>query len=138
MDKFLTPVARLFMGHIFLLAGFSKIGQYVGTQGYMEAMGVPGALLPLVIAVEIVGGLAIIIGFQAKWTALALAGFSIVSAVIFHANFADQTQMILFMKNWAMAGGLLLLTVHGAGHFSVDNYLARSRSKSPEPAGATA
>jgi putative oxidoreductase len=138
MDKFLTPIARLFIGHIFLLAGFSKIGQYAGTQGYMDAMGVPGALLPLVIALEIAGGLAIIVGFQAKWTALALAGFSIVSAVIFHANFADQTQMILFMKNWAMAGGLLLLTVHGAGYFSVDNYLARSREKSPDQVGATA
>ena len=138
MEKFLTPVARLFLGHIFLLAGISKIGQYAGTQGYMEAMGVPGALLPLVIALEIAGGLAIIVGFQAKWTALVLAGFSIVSAVIFHANFADQTQMILFMKNWAMAGGLLLLTVHGAGQYSIDNYLARSKEQSPNKLGAVA
>jgi putative oxidoreductase len=105
MDKFLTPIARLFLGHIFLLAGINKISQYAGTQGYMESMGVPGALLPLVIALEIIGGLAIILGWQAKWSAIALAGFTVVSALIFHSNLADQMQMIMFMKNWAIAGG---------------------------------
>ena len=99
MDKLLTPIARLFLGHIFLLAGISKIGQYAGTQGYMEAMGVPGALLPLVIVLEIAGGLAIILGLQVKWTSLALAVFTIVSALIFHSKLSDQMQMILFMKN---------------------------------------
>ena len=138
MDKFLTPIARLFMGHIFLLAGINKIGGYAGTQGYMESMGVPGSLLPLVIALEILGGLAVIIGWQVKWTSLALAGFTIVSALIFHSNLGDQTQMIMFMKNWAMAGGLLLLAVHGAGHFSVESYLARSRGHTSGQAGATA
>ncbi len=138
MDKFLTPVARLFMGHIFLLAGISKIGQYAGTQGYMDSMGVPGALLPLVIALEILGGLTIILGWQVKWASLALAGFTIVSAVIFHSNLSDQTQMIMFMKNWAIAGGLLLLAVHGAGYFSVDNYLAHSKRKASGQLGATA
>ena len=138
MDKFLTPVARLFMGHIFLLAGINKIGQYAGTQGYMESMGVPGALLPLVIALEIAGGLAIILGWQVKWTSLALAGFTIVSALIFHSNLSDQMQMIMFMKNWAIAGGLLLLAVHGAGNFSIENALARSRNKSSEQLGAAA
>ncbi|WP_455207409.1 DoxX family protein [Kaarinaea lacus] len=137
MDKFLTPIARLFIGHIFLLAGISKIGQYAGTQGYMESMGVPGVLLPLVIILEIVGGLAIILGWQVKWTSLALAGFTIVSALIFHSNLADQMQMIMFMKNWAIAGGLLLLAIHGAGHFSLDNFLARSKGQSSSQIGAT-
>ncbi|MGD8559694.1 MAG: DoxX family protein [Gammaproteobacteria bacterium] len=138
MEKFITPFARLFMGHIFLLAGINKISGYAGTQGYMESMGVPGELLPLVIILEIAGGLAIILGWQVKWSALALAGFTIVSALIFHSNLADQMQMIMFMKNWAIAGGLLLLAVHGAGHFSIDNYLARSRGQSSRHAGATA
>jgi putative oxidoreductase len=138
MEKFLTPLARLFMGHIFLLAGINKISQYAGTQGYMESMGVPGGLLPLVIILEIAGGLAIILGWQVKWSALALAGFTIVSAIIFHSNLADQMQMIMFMKNWSIAGGLLLLAVYGAGHFSVESYLARSREKSPAQVGATA
>ena len=137
MDKFLTPIARLFLGHIFLLAGINKISQYAGTQGYMESMGVPGALLPLVIALEIVAGLAIILGWQMKWSALALTAFTVVSALVFHSNLADQMQMIMFMKNWAIAGGLLLLAVHGAGHFSIDNYLARSKGQSSGQVGAT-
>jgi len=121
MDKISQLVARVFLGHIFLLAGLSKIGAYAGTQGYMDAMGVPGALLPAVIFTEVVGGLVIIVGWQTKWTSLALAAFTIIAAVIFHHNFADQTQMIMFMKNIAIAGGFLLLASHGAGAYSLDN-----------------
>ena len=113
--------ARIFLGHIFLLAGASKITAYAGTQGYMEMMGVPGTLLPLVILLEIGGGLAIIAGWQTRWTAIALAGFSVIAAAIFHNNFGDQIQMILFMKNIAIAGGLMLLATHGAGAYSLDN-----------------
>ena len=79
-----------------------------------------GALLPLVIVLEIGGGLAVLLGWQARISALLLAGFSVVSAVIFHANFGDQMQSILFMKNLAMAGGLLLLVANGAGAWSLD------------------
>ena len=121
MEKVSHIVARVFLGHIFLLAGISKIGAYEGTQGYMDAMGVPGTLLPLVILLEIVGGLAIIVGYKTKWAAIALAAFSVVAAAIFHNNFADQTQMILFMKNIAIAGGFVLLAIHGAGAYSLDN-----------------
>lgn len=121
MEKISQLVARIFLGHIFLLAGISKLSAYEGTQGYMDAMGVPGMLLPLVILLEIGGGLAIIAGLQTRWTAIALAGFSIVAAVIFHNNFADQMQMIMFMKNIAISGGLILLAVHGAGAYSLDN-----------------
>lgn len=121
MEKVGQLVARVLLGHIFLLAGFSKIGAYEGTEGYMEAMGVPGALLPLVIILEVAGGLAIIAGWKTRWAALALAAFSAVAAAIFHHDFADQTQMILFMKNISIAGGLLLLAVHGAGAYSIDN-----------------
>ena len=112
---------RAMMSFIFIMAGLSKIGAYAGTQGYMESVGVPGILLPAVILLELAGGLAILLGWQTRIAALLLAGFSIVSAVIFHANFADQTQMILFMKNIAMAGGLLFL-VSGATHnWSIDS-----------------
>lgn len=121
MEKASQLIARIFLGHIFLLAGISKITAYEGTQGYMDMMGVPGGLLPLVILLEVAGGLAIIVGWKTKWTAIALAAFSIVSAVIFHHNLADQTQMIMFMKNIAIAGGFLLLAVHGAGAYSFDN-----------------
>jgi putative oxidoreductase len=121
MEKVSQLVARVFLGHIFLLAGISKISAYEGTQGYMDAMGVPGVLLPLVILLEVAGGLMIIGGLKTKWAAIALAVFSVVSAAIFHNNFADQLQMILFMKNIAIAGGFLLLAVHGAGAYSLDN-----------------
>jgi len=121
MEKVSQLVARVFLGHIFLLAGLSKISAYEGTQGYMDAMGVPGVLLPLVILLEVAGGLAIIVGWKTRWTAIALAAFSIVSAAMFHNNFADQTQMIMFMKNIAIAGGFLLLAVHGSGAYSLDS-----------------
>ena len=124
MNNVIELIGRLFLGHIFLLAGVNKIGDgYAGTAGYMDSMGVPGGLLPLVIALEIIGGLMVILGFKVKWAAYALAGFSIMAAVIFHANLAEQMQMILFMKNFAIAGGLLLLSVHGAGVLSIDNKL---------------
>ncbi|NQD93241.1 DoxX family protein [Pseudomonas sp. CrR25] len=120
MNHAIVLVARLLLAHIFILAGFSKITGYAGTQGYMESMGVPGALLPLVILLEVGGGLAVLLGFFTRWAALALAAFCVAAALIFHHNFSEQVQMILFMKNFAMAGGFLLLYVQGAGAFSID------------------
>jgi len=120
MDKYVNLAGRILLAHIFLLAGINKITGYSGTQAYMEAMGVPGMLLPLVILLEVGGALALIVGWQTRWAAYALALFSIVSALIFHSNLSDQIQMILFMKNWAMAGGLLVLAANGAGAFSLD------------------
>jgi putative oxidoreductase len=120
MNNAIVLIARLMLAHIFVLAGVGKITGYAGTQGYMESMGVPGALLPLVILLELGGGLALIIGLLTRWVALALAGFCVASALIFHMNWSEQTQMIMFMKNVALAGGFLLLYVQGAGAFSVD------------------
>jgi len=121
MNKYSSVVARILLAHIFVLAGMNKIMGYAGTQGYMEMMGVPGILLPLVIILELGGGLALVAGWQARWVAYALAGFSVISALIFHNNLADQVQMIMFMKNLAIAGGLLLIAEHGAGAYSLDN-----------------
>ncbi len=126
MEKISQFVARLFLGQIFLLAGISKISSYAGTQGYMDAMGVPGTLLPLVIALEIGGSLAIIAGWQTRLASIALAVFTLAAAAIFHNDLADQTQMIMFMKNIAIAGGFILLAVHGAGGYSLDSHRARS------------
>lgn len=120
MEKYANLVGRILMAHIFLLAGINKITGYSGTQGYMESMGVPGMLLPLVILLEIGGALALIVGWQTRLAAYALAVFSIVAALIFHSNLSDQIQMILFMKNWALAGGLLVLAANGAGAFSLE------------------
>lgn len=120
MNKYVNLVARVLMAHMFLIAGIGKITGYAGTKAYMTAMGVPGALLPFVIALEIGGALAIIVGWQTRLVAYALAAFSVVAALIFHHNFADQMQMIMFMKNFTIAGGFLLLAVNGAGAFSLD------------------
>ena len=114
-------LGRILMSAIFIMAGFSKLGAgYAATQGYMASMGVPGSLLPLVIALEIGGGLAILLGWQTRLAAWLLAGFCIVAAVIFHANFSDQMQMILFMKNLAMAGGFLFLASGPIHAWSLD------------------
>ncbi|WP_250162908.1 DoxX family protein [Psychrobacter sp. WY6] len=106
---------------IFIFSGFTKITGYAATQGYMEAMGVPGMLLPLVIAVELFGGLAILFGFKARLVAILMAGFSVVSALLFHQFWIDESQMNPFMKNIAMAGGFLMIFAHGAGAYSIDN-----------------
>lgn len=125
MEKITLLTGRILLAHLFLVAGISKIGGYAGTLGYMESMGVPGALLPLVILTEVGGALALIAGWQTRWLAIALAGFSIVSALIFHTNFSDQMQMIMFMKNGAIAGGLLVLAAAGPGALSLDHRRGR-------------
>lgn len=121
MKQYSSVVARVLLAQIFIMAGISKITGYAGTQGYMDMMGVPGILLPLVIILELGGGLAILVGWQTRLTAYALGGFTIIAAFIFHSNFADQMQMIMFMKNLALAGGFLLLAEYGAGAYSLDN-----------------
>jgi putative oxidoreductase len=120
LDKLMNVAARLLMAQIFIISGFSKITGYGATQQYMSSMGVPGALLPLVILVELGGGLALLLGFKTRWVAAALAIFTLAAALIFHRNFADQMQMINFMKNLAMAGGLLMFVQYGAGRPSID------------------
>ena len=125
MNK-LNPVfslaGRVMIALIFVLAGLSKISAIEGTQGYMEAMGLSGILIYPTILFEVAAGLAIIAGFKTRYVALALAGFSLLSALIFHNQLGDQTQFILFMKNVAMAGGFLFLARYGAGELSIDNY----------------
>jgi putative oxidoreductase len=116
-----VPVGRVFIAMIFVLSGFNKIGSYEYVATWMNSMGVPGALLPVVIALEVLGGMAIILGFKVRLAAFLLSGFCVVSALIFHSNFADQNEMISFLKNIAVAGGFLFLVANGAGKFALDN-----------------
>ncbi|MBI1866959.1 MAG: DoxX family protein [Methylocystis sp.] len=120
LDKLAEFTGRSFLAAIFLLSGLGKIGQYAGTQAYMDSAGVPGQLLPLVIALEVAGALVIVVGWQTRLIALALAGFSLIAAILFHANFQDQITMIMFLKNIGIAGGFLLLFANGAGAWSLD------------------
>lgn len=117
---------RVFVAILFVPAGWEKIAGYAGTQGYMESAGLPGALLPLVILVELGGGLAILVGWQTRIAAFFLAGFCLVSALLFHFQPEDQMQMINFMKNVAIAGGLLFLVANGAGALSLDHRLKKA------------
>ena len=114
MEKWFNVAGRALLAQVFVISGLGKIAGYAGTQAYMASAGVPGALLPLVIILELAGGLALLIGFKTRWAALALAAFSIVSAAIFHSNLGDQMQMVMFLKNLALAGGLLVLAQAGA------------------------
>ena len=111
---------RVLISAIFIMAGINKISGYAGTQGYMESMGVPGELLPLVIRLEVGGGLAVLLGWRTRIAAFLLAGFTVLSALIFHANLGDQMQFILFMKNLAMAGGLMFLVAGRRHDWSID------------------
>jgi len=118
-------VGRVLIAVIFLLSGWSKIAGYAGTQAYMQSAGVPGALLPVVILVELAGGVAIVAGLYTRLTALILAGFSIVAALLFH-NGPDLIQHVMFLKNLGLAGGFLFLVANGAGRLSVDHALQRA------------
>ncbi|MFP5306051.1 MAG: DoxX family protein [Gammaproteobacteria bacterium] len=126
LKPWILVAGRVLIALIFVTAGWSKIGGYAGTQAYMESAGVPGALLPLVILLELGGGLAIILGLFTRLAALGLAVFSVVSAVLFHGA-ADPMQQILFAKNLAIAGGFLFLVAHGAGPISLDAKLFKPR-----------
>lgn len=116
---------RLLLAVLFLLSGLGKLGAYSATAAFMSSAGVPGALLPAVIATELLGSLSVILGWKARAASFLLAGFSVLSALIFHNNWADQTQMIMFMKDLAIAGGLLLLLANGAGRLSLDRRFAK-------------
>jgi putative oxidoreductase len=120
---------RFLLALLFLLSGLGKLGTYSATTAYMSAMGVAGALLPAVIAIEIFGSLAIVLGWKTRVAALLLAGFSVLTAFIFHNNLADQTQMIMFFKNLSIAGGLLVLAANGAGPLSLDRRAAKRGSR---------
>jgi putative oxidoreductase len=115
---------RVLLAVLFLLSGIGKLGAYSATGAYMSAFGVPSALLPVVIATEVLGALAIILGWQARVAGFLLAGFCLLTASIFHHNLADQTQLIHFFKDLAIAGGLLLLVANGAGPLSLDRRFA--------------
>lgn len=122
MDK-LTPyaplVARIFIGALFLIAGFGKLSDVAGFAGYMASAGIPTILAWPAVIFELALGAAMILGFQTRIMALLGAGFCVVAAVLYH-NPSDPAQMTNFLKNFAIAGGFLMLFTHGAGAVAVD------------------
>lgn len=113
-------LGRILIGGLFVMAGFNKIGDYASTQGYVESLGVPGLLTPVVILTELAGGLAVVIGWQTRIAAFLLAGFCVLTGLMAHLQPADPNQMIHLLKNLAIAGGFLGLMVNGAGSLSLD------------------
>ena len=127
MDRLVDPLAcaaRLLLAALFIHEGWQKIGAYADIAGYMQAHGVPGQLLPLVILTELGGGLLVAVGLATRASAFALAGFCVLAALIFHAASGDGEQLIQLEKNIAIAGGFLALTAFGAGRWSLDAWLA--------------
>jgi putative oxidoreductase len=113
-------VGRLLLAALFILEGWSKIRGYQAAATYMDRYGVPGALLPAVIALELGAGVMLALGWRTRIAALALAGFCIAAAVLFHNQLGERSQLLHFEKDLAIAGGLLVLAVAGAGRWSVD------------------
>ena len=123
----LTLAGRLLLALLFLPAGLMKIGGFAGTVGYIASKGLPMPALGAVIAivVEVLGGLALLAGFGTRVAALVLAVFTVAASVIFHAYWAvpaeaQMVQQLMFFKNIAVVGGLLVLAAHGAGGWSLD------------------
>lgn len=128
-QRYLPFFGRLLIAFIFVLSGAMKITTPGATIGEIASAGIPMAPVAYILTVvlEVGGGLMLIVGFQTRWAALALAAFCVVAALFFHNNFADQAQMINFLKNIAMTGGLLQVVSFGAGSFSLDARFGRDR-----------
>jgi len=114
-------LGRIFLSIIFLIEGMNKIFNYESTIEYMENFNVPEYLAMPAIIVEILFPLLLIVGYQTKISALVLAIFTLTTALIFHTDFTNQMQLISFLKNFAIAGGFLILFINGAGKYSLDH-----------------
>ncbi|MFZ2107963.1 MAG: DoxX family protein [Roseiarcus sp.] len=128
--SYLAFAGRLLIGVPFAMSGLSKLAAYGATTAMIGAVGlpVPPLAYAVAVAVELGGGLLLIAGFQTRIVAIALALFSLATALSFHSNFADQNQMIHFLKNVMMAGGLLQVVAFGAGSFSIDSRVTKVRA----------
>jgi putative oxidoreductase len=134
--RYLPFIGRILIGLPFAMSGLSKLAAYSKTTAMIAAAGLPFPPLAFVVAVaiELGGGLLLVLGYHVRPIALALAVFSVVAAVSFHSNFADQNQMIHFLKDVMLAGGLLQIVAFGAGAISIEQW----RRKIGTPSGAEA
>ena len=119
-------IGRIFLSVLFLINGISKIFDYEGTIEYMENFGVPGVLIYPAIIIEILFPILLIIGYKTRFSAIVLVSFTILLAVIFHADFSNQIQLTAFLKNFAIAGAFLIIFVYGPNKCSID-YTLKSK-----------
>ena len=116
-------VARIFLSAIFLLAGVGKIFNFESTIEYMESFNVPSYLITPAIIIEILFPILIIIGYRTKLSAIILSLFAILLSIIFHNDFSNQMQLMSFLKNFAIAGGFMIIFVYGSNKISLDHFL---------------
>ena len=121
LSKYGPLVARILMAILFLFSGIGKVTGFAGTVGYIDSVGIPMATVVAVLAiiVELAGALFLLIGWQGRLGAWLLFAYTGLAAVLFHTNFADQTQMVMFLKNLSIMGGLLMFALKGTGPLSV-------------------
>lgn len=114
-------VARVLLAALFILAGFNKLMAPEGTIAFIDSVGIPLPQIAYVgtVALELLGGLLLLVGFKARYIAAALALFSIATALIFHSDFSVQSEVTAFLKNLAIAGGMLHLAAYGPGRFAL-------------------
>lgn len=129
-NKVIPLVGRILIGQIFLVAGIEKILNPAGTQAYMASKGMPLVWLFYLGAIvfEVGGALSLLLGYKARWGAFALVFFLIPVTLIFHLDFAESIQQIMFMKNLAIMGGLLMIGAYGPGRVSIDGLAAADRA----------
>ena len=120
MLNFIDLTGRIFISSVFLLSGYNKVINYDATVNWMEGFGVPGFLLWPTIILEILLPICVIIGYQIKLSAIALASFSIATAIIFHFDFTNQMQIVAFLKNFGLAGGFLFIAINGTKDWALD------------------
>ena len=121
-------VGRIFLSALFLFNGIAKIFYYEGTIEYMENFSVPGYLIIPAIIIEILFPILLTIGYKTRFSAIVLASFTILLAVIFHNDFSSQIQLTQFLKNFAIAGGFLIIFAYGPNKYSID-YMLKSKQK---------
>ena len=128
VQRYLPVLGRVFLAVLFVMSGIGKLTDPAGTIGYIQSAGLPlpNIAYGIALTVELLGGILLIVGYRTQLVALIIAVFTIAAAIGFHNHFADQNQMIHFMKNIAITGGLLQVVAFGAGAFSLDSRLAKA------------
>jgi len=128
-NPYVCALGRLLVAALFLISGLGKIAAPALTQGYIASAGLPFPRLAYLVAIviEVIGGILLILGYQSRIVASVMAVFTVAAALTFHSHFADQNAMAHFLKNISITGGLLQIAAFGAGTFSIDGRLAKSR-----------
>lgn len=134
---YLPLIGRLLLSAIFLISGVSKITGFAGQVAYAESVGIPmaGAAIIAAIIVELAGGVALVLGWHVRTAAAALALYTILTALLFHFDFSQQMQQIQFLKNMAIAGGLLYVLGFGAGTLSLENKGSQGKNETVNSQG---